>query len=159
MLIRIVDKDSVMLVSQKSRYAVRAIFELAKHVGEGPVKIADIAQVQAIPPRFLEVILGQLKQVGFVKSIRGSRGGYLLARSPATLSVGEIIGFVQGPDDSIACIEGSSRRMCPLYPDCIFMPLWDKAQKAVSEVYKETTFEYLLDEEKAKNQYVTSYAI
>ena len=55
-----------MLVTQKNRYALRAIFELAKRLNEGPVKIAEIAEAQAIPPRFLEVILNQLKKAGFV---------------------------------------------------------------------------------------------
>ena len=63
-----------MLVSQKCQYALRALFELAKRNGEGPVKIAAIAKAQAIPPRFLEVILSQLKQGSFVESQRGSEG-------------------------------------------------------------------------------------
>ncbi len=70
-----------MLVSQKSQYALRAVFELARRNGGLPVKIADIAEAQAIPQRFLEVIMNQLKQGGFVESRRGKRGGYLLARS------------------------------------------------------------------------------
>ena len=66
-----------MLVSQKSQYALRAIFELAKEYGKGP-KIAHIAEAQAIPVRFLEVILVHLKRGGFVDSQRGKEGGYFL---------------------------------------------------------------------------------
>ncbi len=79
-----------MLVSQKCQYALRAIFELAKRTGQGPVKIAEIAEAQAIPVRFLEVILSQLKQGRFAVSQRGSEGGYQLARPPQELTVGEI---------------------------------------------------------------------
>ncbi len=123
------------------------------------MKIAEIARVQAIPQRFLEVILNQLKQAGFVKSIRGSKGGYILSRAPRALSVGDVIQFIQGPEDANVCTEGSSQKMCPLYPECIFLPMWDRAQRAVSEVYNQTSFGDLLEEERAKKKYVPSYSI
>jgi len=63
-----------MRVSQKCQYAIRAIFELAKHYGEGTLKTADIAKAQAIPARFLEVILSELRQAAFVESRRGKAG-------------------------------------------------------------------------------------
>jgi len=77
-----------MLVSQKAQYALRAVFELARRHGKGWVKISDIADTQAIPIRFLEVILGQMKQAGFVVSRRGTEGGYMLAVAPGELTVG-----------------------------------------------------------------------
>ena len=80
-----------MLISQKSRYALRAILELAKRKSSGHTKIAEVARAQIIPPRFLEVILGQLKQGGFVESRRGSDGGYVLVRSPAGLTVSNVV--------------------------------------------------------------------
>ena len=80
----------MMQVSQKTRYALRAVFELAKRYGQGPVRISDIAEKQAIPPRFLEGILNQLRQAGLLRSVRGARGGYELAEQPARLSVGDI---------------------------------------------------------------------
>lgn len=83
-----------MLISHRCQYALRAIFELAKRSNQGPVKIAQIAEVQAIPVRFLEVILSQLKQGRFVASRRGNRGGYILAYSPAELTVGAVIRFM-----------------------------------------------------------------
>ncbi len=73
-----------MVLSQKSQYAVRAVFELAKKEGSGPVKAANIAAAQFIPVRFLENILGQLRQAGIVESVRGKEGGYRLAGRPAT---------------------------------------------------------------------------
>jgi Rrf2 family protein len=72
-----------MILSQKSEYAVRAVLELAKKEGSGPVKAAMISSAQSIPVRFLENILGQLRQAGIVDSVRGKEGGYLLGR-PAT---------------------------------------------------------------------------
>jgi len=134
-----------MLLTQKCQYALRAIFELARHIGEGPVKIADIAEVQAIPPRFLEVILTQLKQAGFVASQRGSEGGYILIRSPAELSVGEVMRFVQGPIGPVDCMLESAKDKCPLYGNCVFLPMWERARVAMSGVYDTTTFQDLVD--------------
>jgi len=67
-------------VSQKSRYALKAVLELSFRYGQGPISISQIARAQAIPARFLEAILAQLKRGGFVASRRGNEGGYILAR-------------------------------------------------------------------------------
>jgi Rrf2 family cysteine metabolism transcriptional repressor len=135
-----------MSISPKCQYALRSVFELAKHHGKGPLKIADIARAQAIPTRFLEVILSQLKQAGFVESRRGSAGGYVLARPPAVLTVGEIIGFIEGPLSPVLCVAGSTGDQCPLHGDCAFLPMWERAREALSEVYDSTTFEDLVEE-------------
>jgi Rrf2 family protein len=149
-----------MQVSLKCQYALRAIFELARRNDSRPAKIAEIAEAQAIPPRFLEVILSQLKQGGFVESRRGSEGGYLLARSPARLTVGEVIRFMQGPVGPVECVVGKSRERCPLYADCAFLPMWEKVRDAISEIYDSTTFENLVEEARLKeSKYVPSYAI
>jgi len=121
---------------------------LGKRWGQGPVKIADIAKVQAIPPRFLEVILSQLKQAGFVKSQRGSCGGYILLRRPSELSVGEIIRFLQGPIGPVDCVAGIGQK-CPIRGDCVFLPMWKKAQQAMTQVYDNTSIQDLLDEERS----------
>jgi Rrf2 family protein len=86
-----------MLITQKCQYALRAVFALARREGRGPTKIAEIAREQAIPVRFLEVILGQLKQGGFVDSRRGADGGYFIVRSPREIAVGDIVRFIDGP--------------------------------------------------------------
>jgi Rrf2 family protein len=150
-----------MLISQKCQYALRALFELSKREGQGPVKISEIARAQAIPARFLEVILGQLKQAGFVFSQRGSRGGYALARSPKELTVGEVIRFVEGPFGPVICATSRSHSDCPLYGDCVFLPMWERVREAISDVYDHTTFRDLLEEEvrKAEKEYVPQYSI
>lgn len=148
-----------MLVSQKCQYALRAVFELAKQYGGDPVKIAQIAEAQAIPPRFLEVILSQLKQAGFVESRRGTEGGYLLIRPPDSLNVGEVIRFVQGPVGPVGCVT-SGEGQCPLRGSCVFMPMWKKVQKAMTDVYDKTTLQDLVDEDKQTcREYVPFYVI
>jgi len=148
------------MVSQKCQYALRAVFELAKFYGHGPVKIADIAEAEAIPPRFLEVILGQLKQAGFVESRRGKEGGYLLARPPGLLTVGEVMRFVEGPLAPVNCVGGETKDLCPLHGNCVFLGMWERANRAVSSVYDGTTFQDLLDEDKRRTgTLVLSYSI
>jgi Rrf2 family protein len=151
-----------MLLTQKCLYAVRAVFEIAARFPNGPVKIAEIARAQAIPQRFLEAILTQLKQSGLVESRRGKQGGYLLARPPATVTVGSIIRVIEGdlgPVDCVASGNGDSPP-CPLYGNCAFSDLWERAREALSEVYDGTTFQDLLEQEREKaSKYVPAYCI
>ena len=149
-----------MSVSQKCQYGLRAIFELSKRQGQGPTTVNQIAEAQAIPARFLELILGQLRQGGFVESRRGVQGGYLLAVSPEALSVGEIIRFIDGPLAPVRCVSGNEEKDCPLYGSCAFLSTWKRAADAVAKVYDETTFENLINEERtATEKYVASYCI
>jgi Rrf2 family protein len=149
-----------MSLSQKCQYSLRAIFELAKHSGEGPLKISDIAARQAIPTRFLEVILNQLKQGGFVESKRGSMGGYVLNRAPDALTVGEVIRYIEGPLSPVHCVACSSDDQCPLYGECAFLSMWKRATEALSDVYDATSFEDLVQEERNRlATYVPDYCI
>ena len=85
-----------MNISVKGEYALHAIFDLALQRFGEPIKIADIARRQKIPQKFLELILAGLKQGGFVESRRGAEGGYLLARSPEAITVGQVMRYVEG---------------------------------------------------------------
>lgn len=148
------------MLSQKCQYALRAVFELARHYGKGPVKIGGIAAAQAIPPRFLEVILGQLKQGGFVDSRRGASGGYELRRSPGDLAVGEVIRFIEGPLGPVTCLTGQDQENCRLRGNCVFLGMWERAQEAIAKVYDSTTFGGLVEEDRRRQRdYVSSYAI
>ena len=149
-----------MIVSQKCQYALRAIFELARRAGLGPVKTAEIAAAQAIPVRFLEVILSQLKQGGFVVSQRGSEGGYLLDRPAPGLTVGEIMRFVQGPVGPVACLITDSKDKCPLRGKCVFLPMWQRVHEATTSVYDTTTFQDLIEQDKQRDaDHVPCYSI
>ena len=134
-----------MAASRKCQYALRAMFELARRDGGGPTTIAQIAEVQAIPPKFLELILGELRKGGFVRSRRGSRGGYLFSERPADVAVGAVIRFVDGPVAPIKCIAGDHEQDCPLSDSCAFTDMWSRARDAVAKVYDETSFQDLLD--------------
>lgn len=135
-----------MLIPQKkSQYALRAIYELSKRMGQGPIKISDIAVAQAIPRRFLEVILNQLKGSGFVASKRGFYGGYALAIPPDQISVGDVFRYLQKDQDDSKCIACVSQQACPFLERCAFSNLWHDVKAAAFRIYDETTMQDLLD--------------
>jgi Rrf2 family cysteine metabolism transcriptional repressor len=136
-----------MVVSQKTQYAVRAMIELAKQEGTGPVKAAKIASARFIPVRFLENILGELRQAGLVDSVRGKEGGYLLSRPARDLAVGEVIRVMQGPISAVDCAEAEGGRDCPLRSGCVLLPMWEKAHNAMMNVYDTTTLADLVEQE------------
>jgi Rrf2 family protein len=125
-----------MNISVKGEYALQAILDLAMQPQGGPVRIADIAHRQKIPQKFLELILAGLKQAGFVESRRGAEGGYLLARPADSLTVGEVLRFVEGP----AHAKGRARRK----GETPFTEMWTHVDQAVSGVIDRTTFADLM---------------
>lgn len=135
-------------VTQKCQYALRALFELAKREGPGAVRAADIAASQAIPKRFLEVILNQLRQGGFVDSVRGKEGGFYLSRPPESITVGDIIRFMDGPINPVDCQLEKPGHGCPLKGSCVFMSVWDEARRAMEKVYDGKNLLDLVDMEK-----------
>ncbi|MDZ7617571.1 MAG: Rrf2 family transcriptional regulator [Patescibacteria group bacterium] len=138
-----------MHVSQKCQYTLRALFELAKRRGDGPVNAGEIARAQAIPPRFLELILQGLKNSGEVDSRRGIGGGYVLAVSPGAVSVGDVIRSVDGSSSPVRCGDEKGPRHCDLKGRCAFGELWGRARQAIEQVYDTTTLQDLIDHERA----------
>ena len=137
----------IMSVSVKCQYALRSLFELSKRKREPLTPIQEIAAAQAIPVRFLENILNQLRQGGFVESRRGKKGGFTLARSPSEITVLDIVSFIDGPVYAFHCEGKEPLKKCPLGPSCVFMPLWQRARHALETVYANTTLQDLLDSE------------
>ena len=132
---------------RKNQYALRAIYELARRYGQGPTKIATIAAHQAIPVRFLEVILNQLKNSGLVQSKRGFQGGYSLLRPPKDITVGDVLRFMQSMKTSGSCLACVSKEGCPFEQNCIFSSLWEEVQASVNQIYDRTTMQDLIDGE------------
>ena len=141
-----------MTVSVKGEYALHAIFDLALHKQGEPVKIAEIARRQKIPQKFLELILAGLKQGGFVESRRGAEGGYLLARPADTITVGEVLRYVEGAKDNKRAHKHPSGD-----------PLWDtwqRVERAISDVIDHTSFAELARIWREKQtQYVPNWEI
>jgi Rrf2 family protein len=135
-----------MKISLKCQYALRALFALARREREGWSNVTEIAEEQAIPPRFLENILRQLRQGGFVDSRRGQGGGFFLARPARDIRVGEVIRFIEGPMHPTGwAAEPSAGRPRGHGP---FERLWNEAQKALEAVYDSSTLRDLAEEDR-----------
>lgn len=91
------------MITQKTRYALRSLLFLVEEGGGSPVQLGRIAETQRIPPKYLELIMLDLKKAGLVKSIRGPKGGYGLSRTPDLISFGEIVRAMEGPIALVSC--------------------------------------------------------
>jgi len=114
------------MLSQKGRYALRALLVLAEHGESEPMMIADIAQEADVPRKFLEQILLDLKRRGILRSLRGRQGGYMLGRSPKEISFADIIRETDGPLALSPCVSVTAYQRCS---DCT-----DEATCAIRKV-------------------------
>jgi Rrf2 family protein len=125
------------MMSNKCFYAVRAMVELTKHEGAGPLTIGAIAAAQRIPVRFLEAILRQLKQAGLTDSHRGKDGGYVLARHARDIAVGEVIRLFEGARAQTSAAANAEDDSSDAW---VIARLHEKAEAALAEVYDANTF-------------------
>jgi Rrf2 family cysteine metabolism transcriptional repressor len=139
-----------MQLSSKCYYALRAIYALAAHRESTPLKIAEIAEKQRIPMKFLEAILNHLKGGGFVRSWRGAEGGYRLARPADQITVGEVLRFIDGPIAPVNCVSQSRPTDCIFLGDCSFFELWEQLRQSISDVVDRTTFADLVARNRAR---------
>ncbi len=120
-----------MKLSTKTRYGTRILIELALKIDDGPVKVSKIASSQKIPVKYLEQILRTLKLAGIVKSMRGPKGGHLLARKPENLSLGQIVRLFEGQTDLVECV--SSPEKCDMASECLVRNAWYDATSVLYE--------------------------
>ena len=104
------------MLSQRTRYAIRALQHLADRYGEGPVQLVEISEAQNIPAKFLTVILSEMKRAGLVETLRGKEGGYWLAKPPADITYGNIVRLTRG---SLALVPCASRLAYEKCKNCI----------------------------------------
>ena len=134
-----------MMFSTKAEYGVRVMVELAKHAGEEPVPLAEIAAKDGLPLAYLEHLVARLRKAGLVDSRRGSRGGYMLARSAVEITMAEIVEALEGSIAPIECItEGADGSIvCSRETDpghvCPTKLLWTQVRLAVVQTLQDTT--------------------
>lgn len=133
-----------MKISYKCDYALKTLLELALHYNKGVLSINGLAKCGDIPVKFLEQVLLILKKGGFVESKRGISGGYLLAKPPEDITIGEVIRFVEGPVEPIACINKNLYDNCKDFRFCVFRDIWDQVYTATSLVIDTITFAELV---------------
>src|SRR5207253_7847691 len=133
----------------RSDYGVRAVIELARRYGQGPVQCAEIASSQKIPEAYLDQLLSGLRRVGIVRSVRGPHGGHELARDPRLLTLGDVVTALEGPvaplefvHSPAADAEGSD-----WWAACAVRNAWLEAAEASQRVLDRTTIQNLLEQQ------------
>jgi Rrf2 family cysteine metabolism transcriptional repressor len=132
-----------MKLSTRTRYGLRAILELAMQQGKGPLRIKTIAQSQEISRKYLEQLITTLKSSGIVKSVRGPKGGYFLAKNPAEITLYDLFKALEGPKAIVECL--NNKDYCPKDLKCVARQTWAKLQKSITEVLKSITMQDLVD--------------
>jgi len=118
-----------MKLSTRSRYGTRMLVDMAQHYNECPIQVGDIAKRQAISVKYLEQIIIPLKRAGYMKSVRGPKGGHVLARRPEEITVGEIVALLEKGTALVECVERPE--VCDRSASCLTRPLWTEAAEAL----------------------------
>lgn len=136
-----------MRLSTKSRYGLRAIFDMAYHAGTLPAQIKDISRRQNISPRYLEQIFQDLKKAGLLKSRRGPQGGYFLARKPHEITVMDVIHATEGEMALVDCVRTTpkGKKGCEFENQCITQQIWAEATRKLNEYLGAVTIKDLCD--------------
>ena len=132
-----------MTITNKGRYALRILLDLAQQDPEAIVPLNAIAKRQEISNKYLEMIMGMLHKAGIVKSTRGKNGGYQLARRPDAYTVGEILKLTEGSLASVACLE-TAEKGCERASECLTLPLWQELDRIVEDFLQSVTLQDLL---------------
>ncbi len=130
-----------MKISKKTDYAFRALFTLVEHFGRGPIPIRELARRNDVPKRFLEHIMLDLKAEGWVESVPGVRGGYVLAKTPDRITMGEIVRHFDGILAPIECVSVSGYKRCTQESLCRFRRVFLDARNYVTELMDAATLE------------------
>lgn len=132
-----------MKISTKGRYALRMMVDLALNESGEPIKLKDIAARQDISEKYLEQIISMLNKADYVQSIRGARGGYLLAKKPEEYTVGMILRLIEGSLTPVDCVEQNCD--CTRSTKCVTARVWKKIDDAISEVVDNISLQDLVD--------------
>lgn len=107
-----------MKLSRKTDYALRALLTLVEHYGRDPIPIRELARRNDVPKPFLEHIMLEMKAQGWVESVPGKRGGYVLARSPEKITLGQVVRLFDGVLAPIGCVSVTDYKRCSQEPVC-----------------------------------------
>ena len=148
------------MISKKTRYGLQGLFYLAREFNRGPVLISDLAKKEAIPQKFLEAILLDLKNHGILKSKKGKGGGYALAKSPEEITLGQVMRLLEGPLAPVPCVSQTAYRKCDECRDeesCCLRIMMKDVRDAMANVLDKMTLADVISrgKEKSGNQILT----
>jgi len=129
-----------MKFSAKEQYGLRAMVELARRYGQGPISLGAVARVQALSLAFLEQVVMPLRAAGLLDSTRGANGGYVLTRNPQSVTVGEVLRALEGDVVSFACVSDAADPPCKRGEGaCGARQVWERVQGRLAEALDSTT--------------------
>jgi Rrf2 family protein len=137
-----------MKISTKIRYGARAMLELASHYGEGPIELKEIAKRENISLKYLEQVITPLRTAGLVKSVRGSKGGYSLAKHPCEICLEDLVEILEGPVDLIECL--GDPKACQRSSFCVTRDIWKEVSEAISGIFHSVTLEDMVNRRREK---------
>jgi len=132
-----------MKLSSRSRYGLRAALDLALEYGKGPLQIKAIANREDISNKYLEQLMTILKTSGLVRSFRGPKGGYVLAKPPKEIKLKEVFTALEGPLVAVECLQHPE--FCPHRAECITRQVWYDVQDAMLDVLEAINMQDLVD--------------
>lgn len=135
-----------MKLSTRGRYGLRAMLDIAINQGDGPITLHSISERQGISVGYLEQLMVPLKKEGLIRSVRGAQGGYLLARGPDKITVGDIIRALEGPIAPVACVSEDYPEECDRAEGCVTRLVWTKVRDSIAQVLDSLTLADLIEE-------------
>ena len=126
------------------------MLELACHYGEGPIELKEIAKRESISLKYLEQLIVPLRTGGLVKSVRGSKGGYSLAKPPSEICLNDLIEILEGPLNLIECLNDS--KVCQKISTCVTRDIWKEVSEAIQGIFHSVTLEDMVDRRKEKEE-------
>ncbi|ABO49301.1 transcriptional regulator, BadM/Rrf2 family [Desulforamulus reducens MI-1] len=146
-----------MRLSTKGHYGLKAMFDLAMHYGSEPIPLKVVAERQNISEHYLEQLIAVLRKVGLVKSIRGAQGGYILAKPPSDIKVGDVVRALEGPIAPLDCVSELEPTVCEKVDYCISRDIWARVRDSIAEVLDSITLEDMcLEAQKAQSNQIES---
>ncbi len=136
-----------MKLSSRSRYGLHAVLDLALEYGKGPLQIKTIASQEDISNKYLEQLMTILKTSGLVRSLRGPKGGYMLAKPPNEVKLDEVFTVLEGPLVTVECLQHPE--YCPRCAECITRQVWSDVQDAILGVLEAINLQDLVDRVRA----------
>lgn len=140
-----------MKLSTRGRYGLRAMFDLALHYEDEPIPLKRISERQEVSEHYLEQLFANLRKSGLVKSVRGAYGGYILARKPSEITVGDVLRALEGPFGLVDCALEKDAKKCSRFDDCITRLVWVKIRDSIIKTTESITLQDMCDDAKAKN--------
>jgi len=139
-----------MKISTKIRYGARAMLELASHYGEGPIELKEIAKKENISLKYLEQVINPLRGAGLVKAVRGSKGGYSLAKPPSEICLYDVVETLEGRLNLLECLRDS--KVCQKVPSCVTRDIWQEVSEAISKIFYSVTLEDMVNRKRDKEE-------